>query len=1199
MGEQIKTKVQQIGRTARLLVWGWAICLLFASVVAVLLVFGAIDYLFRQQDVGMRYVVFTGAIAAIGISFVRLCRALFAARFSDLDVAQLIERRVAGLGDRLSSALSFLKQHEQLASPATSHSAAQPAAQSFAMQRAVIKEANQRLAAVNASDVFDYRAFQRAALLSFLALAVVLVISVIDLQTVLIGTQRVLAPWSDVSWPRRNELYFKNRVDKLAQGSEFVAVVKDSNDHLPDRVKFEFAFLDQDVVQVRDMNRLNDSVVFRLDNITRSFRYRAIGGDDQTNWYEIEVLPAPRIEQIEFHVKPPAYSQLPPRTFTEDVKAIVGSSLELTARSSEQLREASVRWAVDGREFSFPARIDSDGKTLKFPVSRNAMSIESSGVLRLEIINENALVGGLNQKFQIVAIPDVPPTIDVASSDSLSAVTIQGKIRLHVSAREDVRLEQVDLSITTQGSPTGKQRTLFRRDGSKKALAALINERESGLGERFETDVDLDVNTIDNVQVGEVITLFVTATDAKQQTAVSNKLSFRIADAAELVEQLLGKQSQVYEKLLEALRQQNKSIKQLESVRLRLDAEQQADANDGNALYAAQLAETEVARKLSDPQNGAAALLEQILHECLANAIDRPQFVSQIEASYREVKAIVDGPLANSQFRLASAIRLTKQDDANLLELQKLLEQIAEQQVEVATRLEKLVGQFSQIDALREAIKTWIQLRRQQDEITGATKALSAEAVGKSFDQLSTENRQRIVAQAAGQNELARNTQQATWELDRLAKQFEESSAESRMIGEARQLIAELLVDAQMRQTSEDIRKNQLGKAVGQQQQIVQSLDRILQVLQGSRSADNNKIEQAVQAKDAVNQLLRQQSEITAAIKKMQSANEQDRKQLLPDAEDQQRKIAGQLQQLRDRLQTNENHSAAKQAGESGRMATETAEKINEQDLTEAENSSQQTERLLQQLQKTLDQQIQQEQSRQNELRNNQAKALVNELIEQQRNLSSRFSDYQALQEAEKLTNRPRLQQFSVTERELSEATQRLVEGFADQIAVSYVLSQVVDHLDTASELLGQSRADEETEYAIDAALAGLERVGKALDRKVAASSQQNTAPDQNQTDQPPPQIAAAEIALLLESQQSINDRTARIELSRAENGGELNEQLTAEIKRLADQEAELAKIVMHYLDKMQSAGNEREEEKPSIPDLPIPELPIPELPNQ
>ena len=101
--------------------------------------------------------------------------------------------------------------------------------------------------------------------------------------------------------------------------------------------------------EVKTLKPVGERVVFRHDNVSHSFEYRARGGDDDTMpWIEVAVVEPPKIVDLQIVVEPPAYTNLPPRSSGHVVSALVGSKLQIRGKLDQPIRSAGLKAQLAG-----------------------------------------------------------------------------------------------------------------------------------------------------------------------------------------------------------------------------------------------------------------------------------------------------------------------------------------------------------------------------------------------------------------------------------------------------------------------------------------------------------------------------------------------------------------------------------------------------------------------------------------------------------------------------------------------------------------------------------------------------------------------------------------------------------------------------------------------------------------------------------
>ncbi|MFV1967494.1 MAG: hypothetical protein ACC628_18865, partial [Pirellulaceae bacterium] len=276
----LEQEVQSIGRRARRLVvlHGWLSFITVAASMA--LAAGIADYVLRFQDAGLRIIASLSVLTAATWAFLRFVAPAVTWRWGDIQVAQRIERRFPELSDQLSTAIAFLEQPEN-----------DPRAGSPALRDASVRETTRAVADLRLRDCLDSRPFQRVALELLVVVAAIAGFGLLDPISASFAARRLAWPLSHESWPRRNVLMFTKQPTRLAIGEDFEVELVDKRGHLPERVLLQYRFADDPSTPVsskamkpwgKPLKPWGERMVCRLEDVSRSFEYRAVGGDDES-----------------------------------------------------------------------------------------------------------------------------------------------------------------------------------------------------------------------------------------------------------------------------------------------------------------------------------------------------------------------------------------------------------------------------------------------------------------------------------------------------------------------------------------------------------------------------------------------------------------------------------------------------------------------------------------------------------------------------------------------------------------------------------------------------------------------------------------------------------------------------------------------------------------------------------------------------
>ncbi len=399
----LSERVRLVGRRSERLVVCYAISCFLTVVVATGFLLGMADYLVRYQDLGMRLIASTVLLTVVIVAYARYLRPAIKRRLTNLEVARRIEDRFPRLNGRLSSAISFLQQ------PNSGGSAE--------LQHVVVDDAVRSIKDLDLMDCLDAQAPRRAAAGTVLLLVIVGAVCYPHRETVQLASQRMLMPWSQVSWPRWNSLSFYAPAQRIAAGDDFEVELIDLNGRLPEQVNIQYWFAGESQQQAvsRPMTRVGDRLVDRYSNVTRSFRYRAFGGDDDTMpWHLATVVEPPQIEELHIDVQPPAYSGQSPLASGRHIRALEGSQIRVSAKVNKRL--ARVAWKSDlvDEVFLDAPALAADGRTFVAPTEMPFL-VRESGAFWFDFTDEDGIVRNEALRCELQVVADFPPAVVLES----------------------------------------------------------------------------------------------------------------------------------------------------------------------------------------------------------------------------------------------------------------------------------------------------------------------------------------------------------------------------------------------------------------------------------------------------------------------------------------------------------------------------------------------------------------------------------------------------------------------------------------------------------------------------------------------------------------------------------------------------------------------------------------------------------------
>jgi len=437
MKHPLDQAIERVRTAARRIALGYGIGLSLAVLLGGALAVGLLDYLLRVDATLIRVLLTLSVLLIAGWGVWRFLLPWWRNQDSDVVVAQRLQDRFPQLGDRLASAIEFLHQPEE-----------SPTAGSSMLRRAVIVDATVATKSVDLSEVLDTRPLRQALLAAGAAAALIAAVALIAPGKTWLGIKRLANPLANNPWPRSNELEFHKAPAQLAAGEMFEAELFDKNGPVPDDAQIEYRFGGPDDGRTfrEPMRKLGNVMTASRENVQRSFSYRALAGDDETDWKELKVVEPAKLEALEVTIIPPQYTGWPRETSAGAVAALTGTELQMRGKSSKKLK--SVAMKLNSKTVA-PAHVEPDGRTFVVPApSAEPLLVKDSGDYWFELTDEEGVVGAANQRFSMRAVPDDPPTVALEKPTTDLYLTAEATAPMRVLAKDRLALKAIDLHYT-------------------------------------------------------------------------------------------------------------------------------------------------------------------------------------------------------------------------------------------------------------------------------------------------------------------------------------------------------------------------------------------------------------------------------------------------------------------------------------------------------------------------------------------------------------------------------------------------------------------------------------------------------------------------------------------------------------------------------------------------------------------------------
>jgi hypothetical protein len=719
-------------------------------------------------------------------------------------------------------------------------------------------------------------------------IAMVLVLCLADPSAVVLAARRLLLPWGADAWPRRHQLAFTSAPARVATGQDFEVEVIDANGRLPDVVQIHYWFDGDDLssVETHTMQPLGEKLTHRLANVTRAFRYRATGGDDvRMAWHELQVLEPPRLVAHDLHLTPPAYTGLPATAATGHFRALQGTRVAVRLRVSKPLRAARLETTTMGTPAaSLPMRLDEDrlGCVLE-PTAESTWGVERSGAYWFRFIDEDDLESGVQERWDVAVIHDLPPVVTMRQPAADLLLTARATVALEAQVKDDLAVRSVALHFQpVRGAVPGDAQRVELWSGPEQVSPAAAPAAIAGEdGVQRTVAHDWDLSLISGLEPGTYLEYRLVARDDRPQEGAGATRRITILSPEEHDERLMQRQAEILVQIAEVARMQEQNSDQTSQLAALLRDAQRLGRGDVDQLQGAELNQRQIEQRLVHPADGLAAQVAELLRDFERNRVDNPLVVQQLNRLEAALQTLGDTLLTRIERQLLTALKTARdavQDGPpdgpaetapEATALAERLSAIHADQAEVVQTLEQLLGALSQWDDFRRLTRDAGRLRRDQEEIRQRTDQLRAATLSKDVRELPDDRQADLSRLSEQQQTLARRWDAWTERVRAAHTRMTDTATDAATpLAAARQLAARLAIGSDMRDAARDVSANRLGQAVERQDETIRQLQQVQELLAQRGASSRTEMADRVTALSA---------EIPALLARQQRLEQQTR----------------------------------------------------------------------------------------------------------------------------------------------------------------------------------------------------------------------------------------------------------------------------------------------------------------------------------
>jgi len=680
-----------------------------------------LDRLFRLSHVGrgVTLLLFLGTLGWSAWSYV--VRPLLV-RLPGAALADLLENRFPHLGDRLRSAVDFLRDAEV----GDCWNASQETDDlTLNMKRRVAGQAARELETIEPSMVIDTPRVVSALTGGVAAVGAIGILWLMLGGAFGIWFERQFL-FGEADYEYRTHLTVRGFDAERSRGvprGDPIEIEVEASKEIPRRVGIRLEYPTGSARYVMEIRpgaetEAEEGVVFvhKHGSVTEDFEFTVEGGDFTTRPFRVRVLERPRVESLRITSTPPAYTGRGATVTDGDVgelAVVEGSMLELAGVSNKRLARASLQ--TEGAVLELA--VDASDRT-RFSGSWTPRSGGVSTVILEDA--ENVPPDRLLQ-FSVHLVADRQPVVQARTDGLGPMITADALMPFVISARDDYRIDKILLGWTVRDAKSGES-----GDGVELPIESLPSTEPLDsvshpwevkvLGIEPEKRLDVRIGAVDNDGLNGA------------KTGFSPLLSFLIVTPERLGDEFVRREVE-QRRVLERLIAEERGVRD-EIYRL-IDESWQKDGPIADADVKLMLRLARVERQHGRALGSIADAIEQILAEMRNNRVGEADDLARLASLIIDPLRSLSGKtlpeiasrLAKIRQEESSEKRVTRGVDLGALVDEKLL------------LLDDALNQMHRLEGFTEIVKRMRSIIRTQSESSAAVRDAYRSIIDEIFDE--------------------------------------------------------------------------------------------------------------------------------------------------------------------------------------------------------------------------------------------------------------------------------------------------------------------------------------------------------------------------------------------------------------------------------------------------------------------------------
>ena len=952
MAEQLFERLSRLRQRVRYVLWVYGLCSLTIVLFGSTLLAGGVDWLIRIEDRGVRVLLSLGVLTAIGWTVWRFLWRPLSQRFSNVELARRIERRHPEFADSLSSTVQFLESNQD-------PRAGSPELQRAVIRRTLASLHAVSIAGIVETRTVQRLAIGAVAacLITVAVISANQAVAGTAINRLLFPLSPV--PWPRDVELRFVDRDLKPLTDSqigaltAVQGETLELFVENMRGDLPSDVRLLARQPDGKVVtQAMRQATLRNEDGDAADIGGASVRVTdgplfiwALGGDGETLPLQVDVVPPPRVDSFRLTVLPPPYTGKSQTELPEnvgDVSGVVGTKIKLAGRVNKAL--ASATFHQHGAD-PLSLTVSEDGRSL---VGEVTFERAGSGTWWLALRDRQGFENPEAPRYDLQIAADTEPSVLIELPETDLLVTATANVPLRAIARDDLAVQKLWLEweasnparprfVEPDKAPPVDRVEADTDDGSLELVkrpsdsapsdplsgnpatetdaanatlnpeAATRSLAEGDLTtERLTGETNFDLAEFD-WPVGTRIVLRAVASDwfdldPAGHVARSNPRALTIVSPEEKRSELADRQAALVLELERSENSQRQNRDLVRELQLQLEQTGQLRPEDRDLLKRIELDQRQIADRLVDDVDGLQRQAAAIRTERTENDVEDPESDTLLGELLDELTFLKTDPLPEIDRSLIDARKLSADSEQlspdKRREFKSALDHVDQKQGETQRTLAGILDRLSQWRSERNLNSELRSLSGRQRELGDDARATAEQTRGRTFAELTDQNRADLSRLGSRQQQLAEQVDEFRDELAEAAETLKDSDPEqAERFDSALQQIEEAGISAKMRQAAAEFEQNRVGEATATQQQVLEAMSKVQDALDQRETTDTESLVKQLQ--EAADNLAEVRQYAEALRKKLDELADQAAAERDPDALE---KLQRQQQRVREKL---------------------------------------------------------------------------------------------------------------------------------------------------------------------------------------------------------------------------------------------------------------------------------------------------------